>query len=74
MKRYLTEIDEPTTILSAGETDAGSAEVQPARDSQAGATNCRRDGGLTSAVPLSDAQFRAFLCLKKPLAEGKVGS
>ena len=83
MKRYLTEIDEPTTILSAGETDAGYAEVQPirlrlragsARDSQTRATNCRRDGGLTSAVPLSDAQFRAFLCLKKPLAEGKVES
>jgi hypothetical protein len=59
------------TILLAGETEAGSAEVQPARDSQAKATNCRRDGGLTSAVPLSDAQFRAFLCLKKPLAEGR---
>jgi len=63
MKRHLTEIDEPITILSAGETDAGSAEVQPARD-----------GGLTSAVPLSDAQFRAFLCLTKPLAEGKFKS
>ena len=31
MTRHLTEIDEPMTILSAGETDAGSAEVQPIR-------------------------------------------
>ena len=69
MKRHLTEIDEPMTILLAGKTDAGSA-----MDSQTMATNCRRDGRLTSAVPLSNAQFRAFLCLKKPLAEGKVGS
>jgi len=28
MKRHLTETDEPMTILSAGETDTGSAEVQ----------------------------------------------
>ena len=60
MKRHLTEIDEPMTILSAGETDAGNAEVQPVRDSQTKATNCRRDGRLTSAVPLSEKQFRAF--------------
>jgi hypothetical protein len=26
MKRHLTEIDEPMTILSAGKTDAGSAK------------------------------------------------
>ena len=63
MKRRLTEIDEPMTMLLAGETDTGSAEVQPAKDSQARATNWRRDGGLTSAIHLSDAQFRAFLCL-----------
>ena len=74
MKRHLTEIDELMTILSAGETYTGSAEVQPVRDSQTKATNCRRDGRLTSAVPLFDAQFRAFKCLKKPLAEGKFKS
>ena len=74
MKIHLTEIDEPMTILSAGKTDAGSAEVQPAKDNQPRATNCRRNGGLTSAVPLSDAQFRAFLCLKKFLAEGRFRS
>jgi hypothetical protein len=26
MKKHLTEIDEPMTILSAGKTDAGSAK------------------------------------------------
>ena len=74
MKSLLTKMNELTRIVLVGETDAGSAEVQPARDSQAKATNCRRDGRLTSAVPLSNAQFRAFLCLKKPLAEGKFRS
>jgi hypothetical protein len=72
MKRHLTKIDEPMTILSAGETDSGSAEVQPARDSQAKATNCRWDGAIKFCRPLyqtinsepSDAS-------KKPLAEGK---
>lgn len=63
MRTCLTEMNKTMTMLSAGETDAGSAEVQPVRDNQARATNCRRDDGLTSAVPLSDAQFRAFLCL-----------
>ena len=47
-------------MFLVGETEAGSAEVQPVRDSRAKATNCRWDGGLTSAIPLSDNQFRAF--------------
>ena len=44
MKRHLTEIENPLIMLLAGETDAGSAEVQPARDSQLKATNCRWGG------------------------------
>ena len=55
MKRHLTEIERPMIMLLAGETDAGSAEVQPARDSQTKATNCRRDGSYTPAIP-----FEAF--------------
>ena len=51
MKSTLTEIENPLIMLSAGETDAGSAEVQPVRDSQTRATNCRRDGSYT-AIPL----------------------
>jgi len=59
----------------AGETDAGTAAVQPARDSQTKATN-RRGDGRTSAVPFytHNPRFRAFLCLKKPIAEGKKSS
>ncbi len=59
MKRILTLVSELITMLLAGETEAGSAEVQPARDSRPKATNwgpqtqknafgnpCRWDGGL----------------------------
>ena len=73
-----------TRMLLVGKTQAGSVEVQPARDSQPKATNCRWGGSYTSAIPFYDSQrqFRALLCLKKPdkkspaqggslLAEGK---
>jgi len=33
-------------MLLAGKTEAGSVEVQPVRDSQLKATNCRWDGSL----------------------------
>jgi len=46
MKRILTSVSELIIMLLAGETEAGSAEVQPARDSRPKATNCRWDGGL----------------------------
>ena len=46
MKRILTLVSELITMLLAGETEAGSVEVQPARDSRFRATNCRWDGGL----------------------------
>jgi len=51
-----------------GQTEAGSVEVQPARDSRLRATNCRWDGSNTSAIPFYDSQrqFRALKCLKKP--------
>jgi len=41
MKQILTLVSELITMLLAGETEAGSVEVQPARDSQLNATNCR---------------------------------
>ena len=55
-------------MLLAGKTEAGSVEVQPARDSQLKATNCRWDGSLIPAIPFYELlrQFRALLCLKKP--------
>lgn len=74
MKNHLTAMSELITMALAGETDTGSAEVQPARDSQARATNCRWDGGLNSAVPLVNAQFRAFLCLKNLLPKASLKS
>jgi len=68
MKRVLTIMSKLITIALVGKTEAGSAEVQPARDSQPKATNCRRDGSLPPAIPFYDLQrqFRALLCLKKP--------
>ena len=48
MKRILTLVSEWIIMLLAGETEAGSVEVQPARDSRFMATNCRWDGGLLS--------------------------
>jgi hypothetical protein len=74
MKNCLTGIDELITMALAGETEAGSAEVQPVRDSQTMATNCRWDGGLNSAVPLVNAQFRAFVCLKNLLPKASLKS
>ena len=66
MKRHLTEIENPLIMPLAGETDAGSAEVQPARDSQTKATNCRGDGSYTPAIPFGDVQ-QAIQSLLMPL-------
>jgi hypothetical protein len=71
MGKFLTEIDEAVTLRSAGKTDAGSAEVQPARDNRLKATNCRGDGSSISVIPFGKlAQFGALSCLKKPDKNG----
>ena len=49
MKRILTLVSELIIMLLAGETEAGSVEVQPARDSRFKATNCRWDGGFLTS-------------------------
>ena len=68
-------MSELITITLVGETEAGSAEVQLARDSQLKATNYRGGGGYTPAVPFYEqGQFGAFSCLKNLLAEGKAVS
>jgi len=55
------------TILLAGQTEVGSAEVQPARDNRLIATDCRWDGGSIAVILFHKLrQFGAFLCLKKP--------
>ena len=72
IKRTLTNINPMATIPLVGQTEAGSAEVQPTRDNQPKATNRRWGGSNTSAIPLYQQKpFRALLCLKKPLAKGK---
>jgi len=52
MKRTLTFIEEPTRMVLAGETEAGSVEVQPARDSQPKATNCHWDRNTLDFKPI----------------------
>ena len=77
MKTVLTKTEDLTRMLVVGQTQAGSAEVQPARDSRLKATNCRWAGSYTTAIPIYEqGQFRALLCLKKPdkTAPPKAGS
>ena len=61
-------MNEQIRMTLVGQTEAGSVEVQPARDSRPKATNCRWDGSNKSAIPSYDSQkqFRASKCLKKP--------
>ena len=67
MKRILTIMSELLTIVSVGKTEAGSAEVQPARDNQPKAANCRWGGSSKSAIPFYQREiFVGLLCLKKP--------
>ena len=67
MESILTLTSKLITMLLAGETEAGSVEVQPARDSQLKATNCRWDGGLLPSH-FTNLHDNSELCyaLKKP--------
>ena len=59
-------MSELTRIVLVGKTDAGSAEVQPARDSQLKATNCRWGGSLTPAILFYDTgTIQSFVMPKK---------
>ena len=54
-------------MMLVGKTEAGNAEVQPARDSQSKATNCHWGDSLITAISCNlQRQFRAELCLEKP--------
>ena len=67
MKRSLTIMSELSTIVSAGKTEAGTVEVQPARDNQPKAANCRWGGSSKFAIPFYQREiFVGLLCLKKP--------
>ena len=66
MKSLLTKMKELTRIVLVGQTEAGSAEVQLARDSQLKATNCRWGGSLTPAIPFYDTgTIQSFVMPKK---------
>ena len=58
---------ESTTMTLVGQTEAGSVEVQPARDSRLNATNCRWDGSLLPSQ-FTIRKDNSELCnaLKKP--------
>ena len=66
MRTCLTEMSWTMTMPLVGETEAGSAQVQPVRDSRTKATDGRRDDGVMPVIPSSPIPSRAFLCLKKP--------
>ena len=51
MNKDLTIIEERITMPLAGETEAGSAEEQPARDSQPGVTDYRMGGRFQIGRP-----------------------
>jgi hypothetical protein len=62
MKRSLTIMSELLTIALAGKTEAGSVEVQPARDSQLKATNCRWDGSYNLPSHFTSFTDNSELC------------
>ena len=49
-------------MLLAGETEAGSVEVQPARDSRFKATNCRWGGGYNLPSHFTIRKDNSELC------------
>jgi len=51
MKRSLTITEELIRVQLAGKMEAGSAEVQPARDSQPGVTDYRMGGRFQTDHP-----------------------
>ena len=51
IKRWWTIIAPMTTMKSTGETEVGSAEVQPIRDNQLGVTDYRWGGPFCTAHP-----------------------
>ena len=68
IKRILTLVSELTIMLLAGQTEAGSVEVQPARDSQFKAMNCRWDGSYNLSSHFTNHKDNSELCnaLNKP--------
>ena len=59
---YNTSMNKLITMLLAGQTQAGSVEVQPARDSRFKATNCRWDGGYNLPSHFTIRKDNSELC------------
>ena len=68
IKRILTKMNGLTRMRLVGKTEAGSVEVQPARDSRLNATNCRCGGSNNLPSHLTSCGHNSELCnaLKKP--------
>ena len=62
IKRILTLASELIIMLLAGQTEAGSVEVQPARDNQLKATNCRWDGSYNLPSHFTNFADNSELC------------
>jgi hypothetical protein len=62
MKLILTLVSEMIIMLLAGQTEAGSVEVQPVRDSQFKATNCRWDGSYNLPSHSTNFADNSELC------------
>ncbi len=71
MNRDLTGMNKTKIMFLVGETEAGSAEVQPARDSRARATDGRRGDGLMLSSHFFEYYSEPSYALKNLLAEGK---
>ena len=71
MKTDLTGQRQRPKMQTAGQTDAGTAGEQPARDDRPGRRNNVRAEN-TSAHPLL-MLFQSPLCLKKLPAKGRIG-
>jgi hypothetical protein len=60
MNRDLTDMNKTMIMFLVGKTEAGSAEVQPVRDSRARATDGRRGDGLMLSSQFPKIPFGAF--------------
>ena len=67
-KRILILVRDLTIMFLAGQTQAGSVEVQPARDNRQKAANCRWGGSDNLPSRLTARKDNSELCyaLKKP--------
>ena len=61
-KRILTLVSDLIIMFSTGQTEAGSVEVQPARDNQFKATNCRWDGSCNLPSYFTNFADNSELC------------